>query len=294
MDRLKSCKLCPRACGVDRTAGQRGYCRAGERARIARAALHYWEEPCISGKSGSGAVFFSYCAMRCIFCQNYSISALGRGHDVTEDELSKIFLELRDEGACNINLVTPTHFTPQIINAIKLAKAEGLDIPIVYNCGGYESVETLKSLEGLIDIYLPDFKYMSGKYAAEYSNAPEYPQIAKDAVAEMVRQTGPAYIGGDGLMKRGTLVRHLMLPGLLNDSKRVVDYLYTAYGNDIYISLMSQYTPLSHIKGHEKLDRRINRRAYDALVNYCAEKGIEQMYIQDSEAAQESFIPEFE
>ncbi len=213
---------------------------------------------------------------------------------MTEDELSRIFLELRDEGACNINLVTPTHFTPQIISAIKLARAEGLDIPIVYNCGGYESVETLKSLEGLVDIYLPDFKYMSGKYAAEYSNAPEYPQIAKDAVAEMVRQTGPAYIGGDGLMKRGTLVRHLMLPGLLNDSKRVVDYLYAAYGNDIYISLMSQYTPLSHIKGHEKLDRRINRRAYDALVNYCAEKGIEQMYIQDSEAAQESFIPEFE
>jgi putative pyruvate formate lyase activating enzyme len=289
---LTHCTLCPRKCGANRAVGETGFCGASDKIKIARSALHFWEEPCISGENGSGTVFFSHCTMKCVFCQNYQISTQNRGYEITIDELSEIFLDLQNQGALNINLVTPTHYVPQIITALKAAKENGLTVPIVYNTSGYENVETLKMLDGLIDIYMPDMKYYSDKYAVKYSAAPRYFQIASDAIAEMHRQTGSP-IFENGIMKRGVIVRHLMLPGLLFDTKKIMDYLYKTYGDDIYISIMSQYTPLEHIKKYPELDRKLNNKHYEAMVDYCAELGIKNAFIQEGEAALESFIPPF-
>ena len=291
---MEKCNLCPRRCGAERAAGRTGYCGAAAEIRCARIALHFWEEPCISGESGSGTVFFSYCTMRCVFCQNHDISACGKGYDITAEELAAQMLRLQSEGANNINLVTPTHYVPQIISALDTAKAKGLTIPIVYNTSGYERVETLRLLEGYIDIYMPDLKYYDNKYAKKYSNAPDYFEYASKAIEEMVRQTGAPVFDERGMMKRGTLVRHLMLPGLLLDSKHVMDYLRKTYGNKIYISLMCQYTPLSHVSEYPELCRRIDMKKYDTLVDYCYSQGMEQVYIQTEESAAESFIPAFE
>lgn len=293
MDLYKNCRLCPRECGADRTSGRLGFCGCGSGIKIARAALHRWEEPCISGRSGSGAVFFSGCTLGCVFCQNYEISAGLKGYEITEEELADEFLRLQREGANNINLVTPTQYLPGIISALDTAKSRGLNIPIVYNCGGYEKAETLKMLEGYIDVYLPDFKYFSDKYALEYSRAANYVSFAKTAIAEMYRQTGKCVFDKNGIIKSGVIVRHLLLPGLLFESKKVVDYLYDTYGDNIWLSLMSQYTPMPQVSGNPRLNRRVPDKQYSALVDYCAERGMTQVYIQESASADKCYIPEF-
>lgn len=288
------CYLCPRMCGADRENGAVGVCGADGSIKIARAAPHMWEEPCISGTNGSGTVFFSNCNLKCVFCQNYTISTLGRGKAVTEDDLSDIFLRLENEGVHNINLVTPTHYVPAVIRALENARSRGLSLPTVYNTSSYERIETLKMLDGYIDIYLPDLKYFSDKYAIKYSNAPHYFEYASRAIEEMHRQTGSPVFGSDGLMKKGTIVRHLMLPHLLFDSKKIIDYLFKVYGDDIYISIMSQYTPLENVSRFPELNCRISEKYYNCLVDYAAELGITNAYIQDGQSASESFIPPFE
>ncbi|MGN1147354.1 MAG: radical SAM protein [Lachnospiraceae bacterium] len=289
------CRLCPRECNVDRINGEKGYCGESAHLRVARAALHMWEEPCISGETGSGTVFFTGCPLRCVFCQNSTIADGSVGKAITSERLAEIFLELQEKRACNINLVTPTHFVPQIIPAIKKAKAEGLSIPIVYNTGSYEKVETLRLLDGLVDIYLPDLKYASSRLAARYSNASDYFETACAAIAEMFRQTGtPVIDEATGLMKRGVIVRHLLLPRHLADSKKVMEYLYQTYHNDIFISIMSQYTPMRTFSDMPELNRRVSHKEYNALIDYCISLGIENGFIQEGEAASESFIPPFD
>ncbi|MBQ9136150.1 MAG: radical SAM protein [Lachnospiraceae bacterium] len=289
------CRLCPRECNADRAKGEIGYCGESNDLRVARAALHMWEEPCISGETGSGTVFFTGCPLKCIFCQNNTIADGSVGKSISTERLAEIFLELQKKGACNINLVTATHFVPQIIAALKLAKAKGLSIPVVYNCGGYEKVETLRLLDGLIDIYLPDLKYYSPKLSARYSNAPDYFEKASAAISEMVRQTGtPIFDEATGLMKRGVIVRHLLLPGRLADSKKIMSYLYHTYKNDIYVSIMSQYTPMGTFPDMPELNRRVSHKEYNTLVDYCLELGIENGFIQEGEVALESFIPPFD
>ena len=290
---LTNCNLCPRRCGVDRTAGETGFCGASDKVKIARSALHFWEEPCISGKNGSGTVFFSHCTLKCRFCQNYEISTCSRGYEISEETLCEKFLDLQSQGANNINLVTPTHFVQQIISALDMAKRRGLTIPIVYNTSGYENIETLKMLDGYIDIYMPDMKYYDDKYAIKYSAAPKYFEIAKAAIHEMFNQVSYPVFDEHNIMQKGVIVRHLMLPGLLFDTKKLMDYLYSTYGNSIYISLMSQYTPLPHVKDFPELNRKLNMKHYEAMVDYCAELGIENAFIQEGEAADESFIPPF-
>lgn len=289
---LKSCILCPRVCKIDRTTGQTGYCKADDRIKIAKAYLHMWEEPPISATNGSGTVFFSHCNMGCVFCQNYKISSLHQGKYVSINELCDIFLNLQDKNAHNINLVTPTHYIPQIADAIIMAKAKGLHIPIVYNCGGYESVEALKVLDGLIDIYMPDMKYYDDKYAIKYSNAPHYFEYAKKAISEMYRQVGKNEFDKD-IMIRGVIVRHMMLPGLLFDSKRIIDYLYNEYKDNIYISIMSQYTPMPNVKNYPEINRAVPKEYYSSLIDYAAELGIKNAFIQGEDAVGESFIPDF-
>ena len=290
---LSRCELCPRRCGVDRKSGEAGFCGAGTSVKIARAALHMWEEPCISGKTGSGTVFFSGCNMKCVYCQNYTVSTGGVGYYVTESELAEKFIMLQEQGANNINLVTPTHYVPQIISSLDIAKSAGLKIPVVYNCGGYENVETIKLLRGYIDVYLPDFKYFSDKYAVEYSGAPNYSNTAKAAIEEMFRQVGVNAFDNRGIMTKGIIVRHMMLPGLLFDTKKVVDYLHSTYGDDIYISLMSQYTPVANVSKHPRLCSRINEAHYQAVIDYCIERGIKNVFIQDVSSATQEFIPDF-
>lgn len=289
------CELCPRECHTDRSAGEKGYCGETVQLRLARAALHMWEEPCISGNTGSGTVFFTGCSLKCIFCQNASIASSLVGKPVSVERLAEIFLELQVQGACNINLVTPTHFVPQIALAIKLAKEDGLRLPIVYNTGGYEKKETLRMLEGLVDIYLPDFKYVSARLSARYSNAPDYFEVTSAALAEMFSQTGPpVFCEETGLMKRGIIVRHLLLPRHLADSKRVVKYLFDTYGNSVYISLMNQYTPIRSFPDRPELNRRVSHKEYRELVDYCISLGVENAFIQEGETASESFIPPFD
>lgn len=290
----KNCHLCPRECGVNRLEGQKGYCHAGADLRVARAAPHFWEEPCISGRQGSGAVFFSGCAMGCVYCQNREIAENHIGKEITVERLSEVFLELQEKGVHNINLVTPDHYIPSVAWALQAAKKQGLFLPIVCNCSGYEKPETLRLLDGLADIYLPDFKYMDAEAAGKYSHAPDYPQIAKIALEEMVRQAGPPVFDGEGLIKRGVIVRHLLLPGQLKNSKKVLKYLHCTYGNKIYISMMSQYTPLPGVCGYPEINRRITPREYRKLLEYAAELGIENGFMQDMETAEESFIPKFD
>ena len=286
------CSLCPRMCNIDREATT-GYCGVKNTLRVARAALHFWEEPCISGEEGSGAVFFTGCNLRCVFCQNYQIARAEQGKEITVERLAEIFLELQEQKANNINLVTATHYVPQVVEALKMAKEKGLYIPVVYNCGGYETVETLKLLEGLVDIYLPDFKYVDSERAKRYSRAEDYPEVAKAALAEMVRQQPKAEFDERGIMKKGVIVRHLMLPGGIKDSKAVVNYLYGTYGNQIYISLMNQYTPLPHVADYPEIDRKLKKFEYDRLVDYAISLGVENGFIQEGETAKESFIPAF-
>lgn len=293
---LEKCRICPRKCGVNRLEGNRGFCGEAAELMVARAALHMWEEPCISGDKGSGAVFFSGCPLGCVFCQNRHISSGKSGKLITTERLAEIFFELEEKGANNINLVTPDHYVPQIVEAIDMAKREGLELPFVYNCSGYETVEVVKRLDGYIDIYLPDFKYMSPVLSEKYSHASDYAQVAKAAVSEMVRQAGGEKTAfyDNGIMKRGVIVRHLQLPGCMEDSKQVIAYLYHTYGNDIYISIMNQYTPMKKIEEkYPELGVRLSNEEYDELVDYAISLGVENGFIQEGETASESFIPEF-
>ena len=294
---LNKCTLCPRNCSVNRMEGEKGVCGQTNELKVARAALHYWEEPCISGKEGSGAVFFSGCALHCVFCQNQEIANGAVGKNISVERLSEIFLELQEKGANNINLVTAGHFVPQIVNALEKSKMQGMNLPIVYNTSSYEALDTIKMLEGLVDIYLPDFKYMDEEIATRYSHAKDYPDVAKQVIAEMVRQTGlPEFADGDeeGLMKKGTIVRHLTLPGCMEDSKKIIQYLYETYGNSIYISIMNQFTPLPHMKKYPELNRKITEAEYEELVDYAIRLGVENGFIQEGETAEETFIPAFD
>ncbi|WP_027207245.1 radical SAM protein [Butyrivibrio fibrisolvens] len=351
----ENCMICPRKCRVDRTKGERGFCKASGTIAAARAALHFWEEPCISGETGSGAVFFSGCNMGCVFCQNYEIAHDEVKKEISVDRLSDIFLELQDKKAANINLVTPTHFVPSIIKALEIAKDKGLKIPVVYNTSAYENVDTIKMLDGLVDIYLPDCKYYNSELSFKYSKARDYFEKALPAIEEMVRQTGaPTFyyphvhpgisrkeacqkslnadeyndivtgedsslddvtqtekidqdsmnydISGQNessdysgpLMKKGTIVRHLLLPGHLDDSMNVVNRIHNRFGNDIYISIMNQYTPMPHSAAFPELTRTVNVADYDKLVDYAIDIGVEYAFIQGDETDKSSFIPAFD
>ena len=288
------CTLCPRRCGGDRTRAK-GYCRMPDRPVVARAALHFWEEPPLSGTRGAGTVFFSGCPLRCVYCQNYQIAGTEVGMEISEERLKEIFLELQEKGAHNINLVTPTHYTPEIIRAIRKAKERGLRLPIVYNCSGYEKVETLKMLKGIVNVYLTDFKYMERETAVRYSKAPDYPEIARAALKEMMNQTGEAKFDENGIMQSGVIVRHLLLPGHVRNARAVVKYVYETYGDQLYLSLMNQYTPLPQVKKEfPELDRRVTEREYQRLISYALEIGVENAFIQDGNTAKESFIPMFD
>ena len=290
---LQACQLCPRACGVNRESGKVGYCQKSDQLVVGRAALHHWEEPCISGTKGSGAVFFSGCTMGCVFCQNHCLSKGEAGKEISIERLAEIFIELQEQGAHNINLVTPTHYTLHIVEALKMAKDKGLSIPVIYNCSGYEKVETLRLLEGLVQVYLPDFKYYSEELARKYSKAPHYFEYASEAVKEMVRQVGEATFNEEGIIQKGVIVRHLLLPGQLMDSKKIVRYLYENYGNSIWMSLMNQYTPLEQVAKYPELNRKVTKKAYNRLIDFALDLGLENGFIQEGETAKESFIPLF-
>ncbi|MCI5918111.1 MAG: 4Fe-4S cluster-binding domain-containing protein [Roseburia sp.] len=293
---MEKCTLCPRNCFVNRKLGEKGICGQTSTLKVARAALHFWEEPCISGEKGSGAVFFSGCALHCVFCQNQEIANGSVGKEISNERLSEIFLELQEKGANNINLVTPGHFVPQIVPAIERARNQGLNLPIVYNTSSYENVDSIRELEGIVDIYLPDFKYMSSSLSKKYSHAPDYGEVAKKVVAEMVRQTGAASFyekEGQELMQRGVIVRHLILPGCMEDSKDIIRYLYETYGDTIYLSIMNQFTPLKNVEKYPELNRKLTGDEYDEVVDFAIDLGVENGFIQEGETAEESFIPDF-
>lgn len=290
----ENCALCPRECYVNRTK-QTGYCGCGVKPRVARAALHFWEEPCISGERGSGAVFFGGCSLRCVFCQNREISAGNAGMEIGTGRLAEIFLKLQKDGAHNLNLVTPGHYAISIAEALRKAIEEGLTIPVVYNCSGYERVETLQMFRGLVDIYLPDFKFVTSSLAKRYCEAADYPQRAEKALAEMYAQAGETVLDESGMMKRGVIVRHLVLPGHTKEAQAVLSSLFEKYQNRIYYSILSQYTPLAHVKEKApELGRALTGREYQKVVDHALKLGIENGYIQEGKVAEESFIPAFD
>ena len=286
-----SCTLCARSCLADRSRGEIGFCHSGAAVKIARAALHHWEEPVISGTRGSGTIFFSGCSLGCLFCQNKEISGGEAGREVSIPRLAEIMRELEGAGAHNINLVTPTHYAPSIIRATALAREDGLRIPIVYNTGTYDTVQTVKTLEKTVDIYLADYKYNLEKTARVWAKAEKYPEVAKAAIAEMVKQRGAPVIE-DGIMRSGVIVRILLLPSHLAEAKLSVKYLYETYGDSIYISLMNQYTPMPNMP--PPLNRRVTREEYSELVDYAISKGVRQAFVQEGGTAKESFIPPFD
>lgn len=294
MNKYEDCLLCPRKCGINRSTGQTGVCGVSSEIKVARAALHYWEEPCISGKKGSGAVFFSGCSLHCVFCQNREISDGKEGKVISKERLSDIFMELADKGANNINLVTPGQYIPDIVWAVNDAKSRGMKLPIIYNTSGYENVTELKLLEGIVDVYLPDFKYMDSTLSAMYSRAKDYPSVAKQALSEMVRQQPDVVIDdATGLIQKGVIVRQLLLPGHVNDAKAVLKYLYDTYHDHVYISMMSQFTPIA-LKDYPEINRTVTRREYERLIDYALEIGITNAFIQEGDVAKDSFIPAFD
>lgn len=294
MNKYENCLLCPGKCGINRSTGQTGVCGVSSEIKVARAALHYWEEPCISGKRGSGAVFFSGCSLHCVFCQNREISDGKAGKVISKERLSDIFIELADKGANNINLVTPGQYIPDIVWAVNDAKSRGMKLPIIYNTSGYENVTELKLLEGIVDVYLPDFKYMDSTLSAMYSRAKDYPDVAKQALSEMVRQQPDVVIDdATGLIQKGVIVRQLLLPGHVNDAKAVLKYLYDTYHDHVYISMMSQFTPIA-LKDYPEINRTVTRREYERLVDYALKIGITNAFIQEGDVAKDSFIPAFD
>lgn len=291
-DAYRSCRLCPRACGVDRTAGKTGACRVGSELRVARAALHPWEEPCLVGNKGSGAVFFAGCGLGCIYCQNRAISRGEAGAAITVERLATIFLELQEAGAANINLITGTQFLPSILPALTSARERGLSLPVVWNSGGYETPGTLDALSGSIDIFLPDYKYASAKTAKAYSGAPDYPAVALAAIRKMLSISGEPIFAGDGRLLRGTVVRLLLLPGRLLEAKTALSRVFRLCGNSVIYSLMRQYTPQPGLPS--PLDRRVTDREYKSFVDHAVSLGVEHGYTQEKDCAEESFIPAFD
>ena len=289
---LKSCQLCPRCCGANRLAGETGFCGAKKEVKVARASLHHWEEPCLSGDRGSGTVFFSYCTMRCLYCQNALYDG-SKGKDLSPAQLGEVFLDLQKQAAHNINLVTPNHYLPQILEALRFARRKGLTIPAVYNTGGYETAAAIRLLEGEVSIFLPDLKYYNDTYAQRYSGVSTYFAYAASSIEEMVRQTGPAVFDQNGMLQKCVIVRHLVLPGLEEDSKKVIAYLYKTFGDDIYISIMNQYTPLARVQNHPELGRLVDPEAYERIVDFALALGVENGFIQEEGAIGESFIPDF-
>ena len=289
---LEKCMLCNRKCGVNRLEGKTGVCNATSEVNIARAALHMWEEPPISGQNGSGAVFFSNCNFKCVFCQNHVISQEHLGKSISIQRLSEIFLELQSQKANNINLVTPTHYIPQIKEALEISKMNGLTLPIVYNTNGYDSLEAIKSLDGYIDIYLPDYKYFNDKYAIKYSKVSNYSQNILPILKEMYRQVGKP-VFNNGLMTKGMIIRHLMLPSLLFDSKKVIDSIYKNFNDNVYISIMNQYTPMYNACDYPEINKPLNPKHYDSLIEYAANLGIKNGFIQDGSSSSKEFVPDF-
>lgn len=290
---LNRCTLCTRNCNVDRTNGKVGFCNASDVVKVARAELHHWEEPCISCENGSGTVFFSNCNLKCVFCQNYEISSFGKGKEISIQRLSEIFLELQSKGANNINLVTPTHYVPQIIEALDIAKSKGLVLPIVYNTNGIDSLDTIKVLKGYIDVYLPDFKYQNDKYALKYSKSKNYSDNVLTIIKEMLEQVGPPIFSDNGIIQKGVIVRHLMLPGLLFDSKKVIDSIYTNFKDDVYISIMNQYTPMFNACNYPEINKPLNPKTYDCLIDYALEIGVKNGFVQESGTNSKEFVPDF-
>lgn len=284
------CTICPRKCSVDRSE-KHGFCGVGENFVVARAAKHMWEEPCISGKNGSGTVFFSGCNLRCVYCQNFEISHGCFGKEITDEQLMEIFDRLIADGAHNINLVNPTHYA---VRLAKVLKKYHSSVPVVYNSSGYESVETLKMLEGLVDVYLPDFKYISDERAKKYSAAADYPEKAKQAIAEMLRQQPDAVFDENGIIQKGVIIRHLILPKNTNQSLKVLDYIKETFTNKTIVSLMAQYTPCGKIDSFSELQRKITEREYEKVVSYLEQLGFENAYIQQRESADKEYIPQFD
>jgi putative pyruvate formate lyase activating enzyme len=291
---LSNCDLCPRNCHVNRTQGQLGYCDAGLQPKIARIALHAWEEPPISGVKGSGAIFFSNCNLKCCFCQNYKISHQGFGKEVPVPTLAQKFLQLQSMGAHNINLITGAPYAPQIAQAIQIAKGMGLAVPVVYNTSAYEKVDTLRLLEGLVNIYITDLKYIAPELGKEYSDAPNYFAVASAAIQEMARQCGPAVFDEHGLMRSGLLVRHLVMPGKADDSLRCLEWIKYNLPAGIYTSIMSQYLPFYNAKNHQEIGRKLTQEEYDQVTAKITELGLENGFVQELEAASEEYIPEFD
>lgn len=290
---LNNCNVCPRNCGIDRNSEKVGFCKSGVTVKVAKAYGHMWEEPCVSGTKGSGTVFFSNCNLRCVFCQNHDISQSSIGKEISVERLSEIFLEQQAKGYHNINLVNPTHYVPQIIAALDMAKKSGLTIPVVYNSNGYENIESIKALNGYIDVYIPDLKYFNDKYAIKYSSAPNYFNIASKVIGEMVAQVGTPVFNEDDIMIKGVIIRHLMLPGLLFDSKKVVDYIYKTFGDSVYLSLMNQYTPMFKATEYAEINRPLNPDHYDSLIDYCVDLGYKSAFIQESGTSSTVYVPDF-
>ena len=290
----EKCALCPRKCGANRLLDKKGFCGGGRDLKIARAALHLWEEPCISGESGSGTIFFSGCTMRCIFCQNREISRGEAGKIISIERLSEIFFELKEKGANNINLVTPMHYAPQIIKALDIAKAKGFDLPIVWNTGGWELPESVEAVKDYADIWLTDFKYFDNNLAEKFSDAKEYFENASASLKKMVEQTGKAVFDDDGIMKKGVIVRHLVLPGHTDDSKEILRWLWKNFGDSIWVSIMNQYTPLCTDEKYPELFRSVTDEEYDEIIDFAVDLGFENAFVQEGGAASESFIPPFD
>lgn len=293
MENKNVCNICPRKCKIDREAGQIGFCKASNNIVISHVQKHMWEEPCISGTKGSGTIFFAGCNLRCKFCQNYKISQSIEGQEYSVQELADLFLKLQSEDVHNINLVSPTIYVDKIKEAIIIAKKSGLIIPIVYNSGGYETIDMIKSLDGLIDVYLPDFKYFSNALAKKYSLANDYVENAKEVISDMKRQVGNPEFDENGIIKKGLIIRHLILPNNVLNSKMVLNYISKTLGNDTWVSLMSQYFPSHKALLDNKLNRKITRHELDEVYDYMQELGLVNGYVQDIEENEEKYVPDF-
>lgn len=293
MDGLKKCTICPTGCGTDRTI-KKGPCGAGSQITVAKAFLHQWEEPCISGKKGSGTIFFSGCNLHCVFCQNHDISQEDFGRAISIERLAEIMLELQAQGAENINLVTPTPYALHIVQAVKSARANGLLLPILYNTNGYETVETIELLKGTVDIYLPDIKYYSDAYAVRYSKAKDYFEHISAAVKAMINQVGYPVFDEKGMMKRGVLIRHMVMPELLSDSKNILRWIKDNLSKDVYVSLMCQYTPMFRACEFEEINRRLDDWEYEYIVDYFFKLGLENGFVQDYSSAVTDYVPDFD
>ena len=291
---LEKCSICPHMCGINRNNGQVGRCKSSNKVKIALYSVHDFEEPCISGENGSGTVFFSNCNMNCVFCQNYEISQQGKGKEITMERLAEIFLEQQNRNVNNINLVTPTSYVPQIIEAIKIARVNGLKIPIVYNTNGYENVETLKMLEGYIDIYLPDLKYAEDNLGLEYSKVKNYFEIATTAIKEMYRQVGSPKLNNDGIIEKGLIIRHLILPSNIENSKKVLKWIKENMDKDVYVSVMAQYFPTYKAKQIENINRKLTKEEYEEIENYLYDLDIENGYIQELGEHEEEYVPKWD